>query len=91
MSISLSEFEEMEVKDEDNQPPETAQDDAWAVVAENLSSQLNEPCWSVVTYKSVAVSHLTYQEASQWAEDLKKQGISGLCVVTDEVAARVLG
>jgi hypothetical protein len=84
MSVILSQVMEMETESEKNQ--ETAQEVA---PAEDFSSELNEPSWSVITYKSVAVSHLTYQEAQQWAEDLKKQGVSGICVITDEAAARV--
>lgn len=86
MSVILSEVKEMEAESEKNQPLETAQNVA---PADDFSSELNEPCWSVVTFKSVAVSHLTYEEAKQWAEDLKKEGVSGLCVVTDEAAGRV--
>ncbi len=89
MLANLSVTKEMEVENEKNQLSETAQDVAPADEAEEFSSELNEPVWSVVTYKSVAVSHLTYEEAAQWAEDLKKQGVSGLCVVTDNVAARI--
>ena len=89
MPVCTAEAEKMKIKDEDNQPPEPAQNDAPAGVAENLSSELNEPCWSVVTYEYVAANNLTYQEASQWSEKLKKQGASGLCVVTDEVAGRI--
>ena len=55
----------------------------------NFTSELNLPCWSVITEKSVAASRLTYEEAVQWANDLKKQGVTGLCVVTDEAAGRV--
>lgn len=86
MSVGLHEIDEMETKHEENEILETAQEVA---PAEEVSSELSQPCWSVVTYKSIAVSHLTYDEAVQWAEDLKKQGVSGLCVITDAAAARV--
>lgn len=85
MSVNLLKVKEMEVKHEESQPIETAQKVA---PAEDFACELNQPCWSVITYKSIAVSHLTYEEATQWAEDLKKQGISGLCVITDDAAAR---
>lgn len=91
MSVNLREVDEMSANLEENKSIETAQEVApMAEEVENFSSELNQPCWSVVTYKSVAVSHLTYEEASQWAEDLKKQGISGICVITDEAAARIV-
>lgn len=86
MSVNTLEIKEMDKKNEENQTIETAQEVA---PAEDFACELNRPCWSVVTYKSVAVSHLNYEEAVQWAEDLKKQGISGLCVITDEAASRV--
>jgi hypothetical protein len=85
MTAILSEVKEMEDKGEENQILDITDE---AAATEEISSELKEPCWSVVTDKSIAVSHLTYEEAVQWAEDLKKQGISGLCIITDEAAAR---
>lgn len=91
MSVNLPKAKKMETEYENDQQIETAQEAAPVeeTEAEGFSSELNQPCWSVVTYKSVAVSHLTYEEALQWSEDLKKQGVSGLCVITDDAAARV--
>ena len=64
--------------------------DAQAAAAENeISSELNEPRWSVVSFESVAVHGLPYAEAQNWLEKLQKQNISGLCIVTDEAAARI--
>jgi hypothetical protein len=54
-----------------------------------LTSELNEPRWSVVSFESVAVRNQTYAEAKQWLEKLQKQNISGLCIVTDEAAERM--
>jgi hypothetical protein len=54
-------------------------------------SELNEPRWSVVSFESVAVHGLPYAEAQNWLEKLQKQNISGLCIVTDEAAARISG
>lgn len=54
-------------------------------------SELNEPCWSVVSFESVAVHGLTYAEARSWLEKLQKQKVSGLCIVTDEAASRFAG
>jgi hypothetical protein len=63
---------------------------AQAAGTENdASSELNEPRWSVVSFESVAVRGLTYRDAKSWLEKLEKQNISGLCVVTDEAAARI--
>lgn len=54
-----------------------------------FTSELNEPRWAVVSFESVAVRNLTYDEAKAWVEKLRQQKISGLCVVTDEAAQRV--
>lgn len=90
MSVNLSKIKEMEVINEENQTLKSAQQVAPVQAdEEDFSSELNQPCWSVITYKSIAASHLTYNEAVQWAEDLKKQGVSGLCVITDDAATRI--
>ena len=62
-----------------------------AATGNEVSSELNEPCWSVVSFESVAVHGLPYREAQKWLEKLQKQNISGLCIVTDEAAARISG
>lgn len=64
-----------------------------AQTAENEtgSSELNEPCWSVVSFESVAVHGQTYADAKNWLEKLQKQNIAGLCIVTDEAAERISG
>jgi hypothetical protein len=54
----------------------------------NYSSEWEQPCWSVVTYETVAVSNLTYNEALSWIEKLKSQKVSGLCIVTNAAATR---
>ena len=54
-------------------------------------SELNEPCWSVVSFESVAVHGLTYAEARSWLEKLQKQNVVGLCIVTDQAASRFSG
>jgi len=55
----------------------------------DASSELNQPRWSVVSFESVAVRGLTYTDARNWLEKLQKQNIAGLCIVTDEAAARI--
>lgn len=76
---------EMEVKNEENQPSEHRQNNS----AEGQTSEFSKRRWSVVTYESVAVSNLTYDEAAEWVKKLDAQKISGLCIVTDEAAARI--
>jgi hypothetical protein len=67
------------------------QTDAESAPAENdLTSELNEPRWAVVSFESVVAHGLTYTEAKNRLEELQKQKLSGLCVITDEAAARML-
>lgn len=72
---------EMEVKDTEKQTEEN--------LPEINASEFSEWLWSVVTYESVAVSNLTYNEALDWVKKLDEQKMSGLCIVTDEAAARI--
>ncbi len=67
-------------------------------ISEEQTAQSNEPettgelelaNWSVITFEGVAVSGLTYEEAHRWLAKLNEQRISGLCIVTDEAAARM--
>ena len=71
----------MEVTNEENQIEEN--------LPEKKASEFSERIWTVVTYESVAVSNLTYDEALNWVKKLDEQKISGLCIVTDEAAARI--
>lgn len=52
-------------------------------------SELEMPIWSVITFDEIAASNLTYTEAAEKLEQLKAEKVSGLCVVTDETAARM--
>lgn len=65
---------------------ETAQEVA---PAEEESKELRELRWSVITFENCAVKGLTYEEALNWREKLHNQGLSGLCIVTDEAAERI--
>lgn len=56
---------------------------------EQSISELSQPRWAVVSFESVAVRNLSYDEAKIWVEKLEKQNVSGLCIVTDEAAARM--
>ena len=79
-----------EMTSEKNEEPGA---DAQAAETENRISdgggELAEPRWSVVSFESVAVHGLSYTEARNWLEKLQKQNIAGLCIVTDEAAARL--
>jgi hypothetical protein len=59
------------------------------IVPETMMSELLEPRWSVITFEGCAVRGLDYDEATNWLNKLKNQGLSGLCIVTDEAADRI--
>ncbi len=58
--------------------------------AANAASELNAPRWSVVTFETCAASGLTYTEAVEKMKKLYAAKISGLCVITDEAAAKII-
>lgn len=55
-----------------------------------IESELHQPVWSVVNFEQCAAKNLTYAEAVQKIAELEKQGVSGLCLVTDAVAERIV-
>jgi hypothetical protein len=58
--------------------------------AENFRvSEWREPRWSVVSFEQLVAGGLTYEEAEQKIIDQLNQGVSGLCIVTDEAAKRI--
>jgi len=55
----------------------------------DFKSELNEACWSVISFERVEATGLTYTEAAELLGELSRQGLSGLCIVTVEVAERI--
>ena len=60
-----------------------------ADAAEEFSAELREQRWSVISFDKCEKNNLTYAEAEQKLAELQAQKVSGLCIVTDEVAERV--
>jgi hypothetical protein len=101
MSTPLLEALEMQTENEETRNPQEAPEAIAAESKENAlpaeatdsgetaSSELELPLWSIVTFQDVAVRGLSYEEALKWMEKLRAQNISGLCIVTDEAAARI--
>ncbi len=52
-------------------------------------SELHDSRWSVVSFEARAASNLTYAQATEKLAELAAQKISGLCIITDEAAARI--
>lgn len=60
-----------------------------AAQADDAPSELRARVWSVISFEECEASGLTYAEAEQKLAELEAQNFSGLCIVTDEVAARI--
>lgn len=80
MSLSAN---KMAVETEESQKSQSG------AAEESLQNELESPLWSVVSFEAVAISGLSYSEAVKWMENLRQQKVSGLCIVTDEAAARI--
>ena len=87
----------MEIENEENRKSDeaaTAQNTEIAPAVEAVSdeifpSELNDSRWSVISFEKCEATNLTYHEAAQKAQELATNGVSGLCVVTNEAAQKV--
>lgn len=55
-----------------------------------VGSDLSKPQWSVVAFDGLAASGITYHEAMAKMAQLTGENVSGLCIITDEAAARLV-
>jgi len=86
----------MAVEEKENQTKAQIDEQTDVPVEENVSTEdfpneLRLPVWSVVSFEKCEAGGLTYTEAEQKLSELEAQKVSGLCIVTDEVAARIAG
>ncbi len=51
--------------------------------------EIESPMWAVVSFEKTEENGLTYGEASQKIAELETRRVPGLCIVTDEAAARI--
>ena len=58
-------------------------------VETDVTAELAQPRWAVISFDKVEGGNLSYDDASQLLADLDAKGVTGLCVVTDAVAARL--
>ena len=54
-----------------------------------LSSELESPVWSVISFERVEASGLDRDSAAKLTSELDAKGVAGLCIVTNHVASRV--
>lgn len=76
----------MAAKKKVNEKSETAQEIA---PAEDFPHELTEPLWAVITFEKCAANNLTYAEAEEKLRELETNKVSGLCIVTNEVAEKL--
>lgn len=55
------------------------------------TDELAQPRWAVISFDGCEGSNLDYDNAARLLRELEAKGISGLCIVTDEAAARLAG
>ena len=56
---------------------------------QDTTSELLSRRWSVISFDTCEASSLTYADAIQQMAELEHQRIAGLCIVTDDAAARL--
>ena len=52
-------------------------------------SELDESCWSVISFDQCEAGGLTYHQAAALISELDSHGVAGLCLLTDAAAARI--
>jgi len=55
-----------------------------------MTSDLEIKQWSVISERGCEASALTYEEARRLVHRLGGEGRHGLCIITDEAAARMV-
>lgn len=54
-----------------------------------MSSELENPRWSVISERGCEASGLPHEEARRLVHRLGGEGRHGLCIITDEAASRM--
>ncbi|HVE60122.1 MAG TPA: hypothetical protein VNB22_25125 [Pyrinomonadaceae bacterium] len=88
MAVKKKEKQAQAQNSQDESAPAVVEENA---PAEDFPAELREAVWSVVSFDKCEASNLTYAEAEQKLTELEAQKVSGLCIVTDETAARIAG
>ncbi len=55
----------------------------------DFSFELSEPRWSVISFEECVAKNLTYARATEKLKQLEAKKVAGLCIVTNEAAARI--
>ncbi len=51
-------------------------------------NELDQQQWAVISERGHETSSVTYEEAAQLVQELSRQKLHGLCIITDEAARR---
>ena len=54
-----------------------------------MTSDLEQPCWSVLSDRGCEANGLTHEEARRLVHRLGGEDRHGVCIVTDEAAGRM--
>lgn len=87
MSEVLRDTSEMNEKKPEEASENTAAETAFE--DDKAYSELDEQLWSVLSFDHCRASGLKYGEAVGLRKKLEAERVTGLCIVTDEVAARL--
>ena len=56
---------------------------------EGMTSELDNPSWSVISERGCEQSGLSHEDARQLVHRLAAEGRHGLCIITDDAAGRM--
>ena len=56
---------------------------------QNLTSELNEQTWAVISERGCVARNLVYEEAVRVVRKLSGEAARGLCIITNEAASRL--
>ena len=54
-----------------------------------MTSELDNPSWSVISERGCEQTGLTHEDARHLVHHLATEGRHGLCIITDQAAARM--
>lgn len=54
-----------------------------------VGSELDQQLWSVISFEKCEAAGMTYGKAIAKLDELQDENITGLCIVTNDVAARL--
>lgn len=55
----------------------------------DVASELESPIWSVISFERVEATDLNYASAARLLAELEAKKVAGLCVVSNDAAARI--